>query len=205
MSGLMMALRRARWLILAIAVVVVVIAVVLPTELGGWAPVLHYACVQQQNPSETLYTWVPALMINSPYGGEAWGNGTVPPGPLSMSGLGTVMETGAANGSATWAGFRAQINITGEENQTQWGPGQSTRCAAPFSASARFWGGYVLGGPILGFGNASDSREPTSLGHWTFPGRRQSHDLERVCERQCTEHFDVWKGRLLKLHELQSV
>jgi len=160
---------QLRWLIPALAIVVVV-GLLLPTLAGGWAPLLHYDCQQGQSPEQTLYAWVPALMINSPYGGQAFGNATVPPGPLSVPGEGTIYGTGEANGSAAWAGFRAEINVSSAENQTVWGPGQDARCTSPFYVSVRYWGGAVLGGPLLGEGNVSDSQEPTSLGHWTYPG-----------------------------------
>lgn len=152
------------------AIAVATVVLVLPTLLGGWAPLLHYACVHEEGSAVTLYAWVPALMINSPYGGEAFGNGTVPPGPLSPSGQGLVYELGEANGSAAWAGFRAEFNVSRVENQTLWGAGQDVRCKSPFSASASYWGDIVLGGPLLGSGNISDSGEPTSLNHWTYPG-----------------------------------
>jgi hypothetical protein len=165
-----MASRRARVVTLAIAIVAAAVLLLLPTVLGGWAPLLHNVCNQTAGRVETLYAWVPALIVNSPYGGRAWGNGTVPPGPLSGSDLSTVFAGGAANGSAIWSGFRAEVNVSREENQTQWGPGSDRRCTTPFSLSVRYWGGYVLGAPILGQGNTSDSHEPTSLGYWTYPG-----------------------------------
>src|SRR5271157_1934275 len=162
---------RRRWAIVSVvAVAVIVVGLFTPTLLGGWAPLLHYECQQGQSPEATLYAWVPALMINSPYGGEGFGNGTVPPGPLSTPGLGTTYGTGEANGSAAWAGFRAESNVSSVQNLTVWGPGQHVRCASPFYVSVRYWGGAVLGGPLLGEGNVSDSQEPTSLGHWTYPG-----------------------------------
>jgi hypothetical protein len=162
---------RRRWAIVSsIAVVAIVIGLFTPTLLGVWAPVLHYACEQSQNPEVTLYAWVPALLLNSPYGGKAYGNGTVPPGPLSTPGEGTLYGVGEANGDAAWAGFRAEINVSSVENQTVWGPGNDVRCSTPYSISVQYWGGGVLGETLLGEGNISDSQEPTSLNHWTYPG-----------------------------------
>jgi hypothetical protein len=162
--------RRAKFVWASVAASVGIAALLLPTLVGGWAPLLHTDCLPGASPAETLYAWVPALLINSPFGGEAFGNATVAPGPLSLSVEGTTYELGIQNGSASWAGFRAEINVTGVENQTVWGPGQDVRCTTPFAVSVRYWGGIVLGGPLLGKGNTSDSAMPTSLGHWTYPG-----------------------------------
>jgi hypothetical protein len=165
--------RRLRRRIISVATLAACAAVgiiLVLSTVGGWAPLLHYTCSEETGSTETTYAWLPALIINSPHGGEAWGNATVPPGPLSPSGLGTVVEIGAANGSAVWAGFRAEINVSRVQNQTEWGPGQDTRCAEPVSVSVQYWGGVVLGAPILGAGNVTDDREPTTLGHWTYPG-----------------------------------
>ncbi len=167
----MIKLSRRRWAILSAAVsAVIVVALFLPTVIGGWAPLLHYTCQQASGPETTIYAWVPGLMINTPYGGEAFGNGTVPAGPLSASGGETVYALGESNGSAAWAGFRAEINVSSVQNQTAWGPGQNVPCTAPFAISVSYWGGEVLGGPLLGAGNVSDSQESTSLDHWTYPG-----------------------------------
>jgi hypothetical protein len=162
--------RRRASVVPAIVVVVVVAGLFLPTLLGGWAPLLHYACQHDQTPEVSEYAWVPALLVNSPFGGEVFGNGTVPPGPLSVYGEGSFYELGEANGSAAWAGFRAEINVSSQENQTIWGPGQDALCLTPFYLSVRYWGGAVLGSPLLGEGNISDDHEPTALGHWTYPG-----------------------------------
>lgn len=154
----------------AIAVVVAGVGLLASTFVGPWSPVLHYACIETADSGLTVYAWVPSLMINSPFGGDAWGNGTVPNGSLSGTAGQTVYSLGIANGSAQWAGFRASISVIALENATQWGPARNSRCSAPYSISVRFWGGYVLGGPLLGAGNFSDTEEPLSLGHWTYPG-----------------------------------
>jgi hypothetical protein len=160
---------RPRWIVPIVAGAVVV-GLLLPTLLGGWAPLLHFTCTKGQNPESTVFAWVPALLVNSPYGGEGFGNGTVPPGPLSLPGVGTIYGTGEANGSAAWAGFRAEINVSSAQNQTVWGAGEDSRCSSSFYVSIRYWGGVVLGGFLLGNGNVTDSQEPTSLGHWTYAG-----------------------------------
>ena len=161
---------RLRYWGIVTAAVVVVIGLLLPTLGGGWAPLLHNTCEVSGSPVASLFAWVPALLVNSPFGGEGYGNGTVPPGPLSSPGQGTVYGIGEANGAAAWAGFRAEINISTVKNQTVWGPGVSVRCDSPFSISVNYWGGAVLGGPLLGEGNRSDLNESTSLNHWTYPG-----------------------------------
>ena len=149
----------------------VALAILLPSLLGGWGILFHYACQRDNGSAGQEYAWVPALMINSPYGGLAFGNATVPKGPLSPSRMApNGYELGEANGSATWAGFRAEINLSSQQNQTDWGFGQSARCNDQFSVSIQYLGGSVLGGPLLGSGNTSDVQEPSSLGYWTNPG-----------------------------------
>lgn len=166
---MLLASYRAKAIVGGICTVAVVLGLLIPSLLGGWGIFFHYACQRNAGSSDHLYAWVPALLINSPYGGEAFGNGTVPKGPLSPL-TSTVYELGQANGSATWAGFRTEINLSNQENQTELGFGQGVRCSAPFAVSIQYLGGIVLGGPLLGSGNMSDVQEPTSLGYWTNPG-----------------------------------
>jgi hypothetical protein len=162
--------RRRATVVTVIVACAVVAGLFLPTFLGGWAPIVHFACRTTGPPVKSAYAWIPALLLNSPFGGEAFGNGTVLPGPLSMLGFGTVYGLGEKNGDAAWAGFRAEINVSAESNVTLWGPGQDSRCAGPYQVAIQYWGGGVLGGLLLGEGNVSDESEPTSLGHWTYPG-----------------------------------
>jgi len=64
--------------------------------LAGGGVLTHANCRSTGASVPTFGAWVPALLINSPYGGEAFGNGTVPLGSLSIPGLGTVYELGEA-------------------------------------------------------------------------------------------------------------
>lgn len=146
------------------------VALLLPPVVAGWGPIYHFGCVLGTTPSEQTYAWIPGLMANSPFGGVVWANGTVPPGPLSPRGLGTGFEVETMNGRATWSGFRAEINVTKQSNETLIGPGSNKRCSEPYFVSIHYWGGIDLGFVLLGAGNESDANEPSTLGVWSDPG-----------------------------------
>ena len=154
--------RRAIGLSLVAAAVVIVLFA--PTLVAGWAPVLHWKCAPRGVALAATTVQVPALMLNSPYGGQVWGNVTFAPGflPGSLSGMGT-HDT---NGGADWAGFQANVSVTTVENETVWGPGSNVRCSQPFEAVLDPIGNPSEGLQLLGPGNISDRQEPSVL----FPG-----------------------------------
>ena len=154
-------------LFLVLITVAVVTAVFLPTILGGWAPVLHYTCVDGKLVVGDLFVWLPAILINSPYGGRGLGVATLPNG--TQWGPFNLYSVGAANGSANWGGFGAYVNITQLVNQTVWGPGPNVRCGEGYTVSARYEGGIYLGGGLLPNGSQSDLQEPTLLGFTPHP------------------------------------
>ncbi len=163
---------RKRWVILSVSTVtLVILGLLLPTLVGSWAPVLHVDCAATGAPAVTLSAWIPVAAVNSPYGGVAFDNGTVPPGPLSEPpSAGNIYGTGASNGSANWAGFRATVNATPVENQTVWGPGTNVHCQEPFALSFRYQGGIALGLYILRPGNRTDREEPSTLNYTPYAG-----------------------------------
>jgi hypothetical protein len=127
--------RWKRWTAIAgIAAVVLIVGLVLPTWLGGWAPVLHRTCVAGAAvKNEQIF--VPAVLANSPYGGKVFDNGSLPadlpgaPGyPTNPSALGAP----ARNGSAAGAFFIVNLGIHRSDNSTAWGPGANVVCTTPF-------------------------------------------------------------------------
>jgi hypothetical protein len=126
---------RRRWAVVSsIAVVVIVVGLFTPTVIGGWAPVLHRTCVAGVV-VEKDQIFIPAVLANSPYGGEVFDNGTLPaslpgtPGyPTNPSALGAP----AKGGSAAGAFFAVNLSIYRSENSTAWGPGSNTMCTNPF-------------------------------------------------------------------------
>jgi hypothetical protein len=145
-------------------VAVLVIGLFTPTLVLEWAPVLHWACDSESEVvAETVQ--IPALLLNSPFGGQSWANVTLPvgyiPGDLISQG------TQDSNGGAAWAGFEANVTIYRVANLTEWGPGSNVRCTAPYSVDLKPLGNPSVGIPIMGPGNESDQKEPQVL----FPGQ----------------------------------
>jgi len=152
---------RRRWLVVwALCGSVLALGLFLPTLVGSWAPVVHSAC--QAGPRVLFETaQVPALLINSPYGGHAWANVTFPstflPGGLFQ------MGSQSWNGSTSWSGFQSNVSVYGTLNETVWGPGPNVRCTQPYFVSLAPIGNPSLGIWILGPGNTSDHQEPNVL------------------------------------------
>lgn len=117
-------------------------------------------------------------MVNSPYGGLAWSNGTVAPGSLSTDpSLGNEYEIGVENGRASWAGFGAGFNVSNESNQREGGPGSNVRCTTPFAISVTYSGGIILVAPLLGQGNLSEARESDTLNLTLSPSHLELYIL----------------------------
>lgn len=104
---------------------------------------------------------VPALLLNSPYGGRAWANVSLPDGylPGHLNRLGTQ----ESNGGAAWDGFEAIFTSSLMGNVTSWGPGPNVRCTQLYSLAVAPGENDSLGIPLLGPGNVSDLGEPTTV------------------------------------------
>lgn len=156
---------RRRWAFVSVVIVAVAaVGLFAPTIIGGWAPALHLTCQRgRQVTNETVQ--IPGLLVNSPYGGHAWGNVTYPLGFLPDDLVGE--STTDSNGGAAWAGFQARITVTAVENATDWGAGANRPCVQPFEVGVVPIGNPSLGIPIMGQGNMSDRQEPDVA----FPGQ----------------------------------
>jgi hypothetical protein len=150
-------------------VIVLVVGVVAPTWIGGRAPLLHWSCERGSEATEATIQ-VPSLLLNSPFGGHAWGNVTYPIGtlPYGVTSLGTQ----AANGSADWAGFESGLGVYLDQDAIVLGPGENNRCTQPYQASLVPTANTSLGIQVLGSGNFSDRAEPSTL----FPGTNTGYD-----------------------------
>jgi hypothetical protein len=160
--------RHRRAAILAAACVVLVVLLI-PTAVASWAPILHWSCDTVGPATENYNTWIPFLLLNSPYEGNAWVNSTTPYGfipPEFGEGIGTQFYDGGAD----WAGYEASINFTPIESQLMWGPGPNSRCGEPFRLSVQYIGPGGGGIPIIGPGNRSDEAEPNILNQYPAPG-----------------------------------
>ena len=131
---------------------------------NGGGVLSHTVCVSG-DPLPSFKAWTPTVLANSPYGGKAWANATIPRGPfLTSPEAPNLYEIGQMNGSAAWAGFGGEFNVTAQENQSRLGPGSNSPCSTPFDIVPTFWGAIALGIALLGPGNTTDAFEPTTLG-----------------------------------------
>lgn len=134
---------RRRVTVIAGAVAVsVLVGLAVPTFLGGWAPLAHWECRDQNLVSHEVNRWIPAVLVNSPYMGYgsgeglmnwtfpgAWNGPPPPPGHILRTGWGTSTK----NGTAATALFTVNASLYQLGNVTQWGPGANVRCTQPFA------------------------------------------------------------------------
>lgn len=147
---------------------VVVVALLTLTAIGGWAPLIHWTCQRETRVVTLANYYIPAVLVNSPYGGQAWGNGTFSPtfpgisnGPPGPGVKAIAYGTGAIDGNALGAFFTVNVSIYQLGNATQWGPGANVRCTQPYGAFLSSPSIYVeAGGQMLGLNNTSDAHEP---------------------------------------------
>jgi len=136
--------------------IVVGLFVALAGAAGAVNPFVHTICANGGPVSVSVATWIPAIILNSPYGGESGGNVTGGPGDgMSM--------WGAENGSAYWAGYRSLLTIDALQNQTVPGLGRNDRCGSAVLIEMSRAGPLAEGILLLGPGNPSDATEPRSL------------------------------------------
>lgn len=127
--------RRRKVEVLGAIGAVVVVGLLLPTALTTWAPLIHFAC---SNETEVFHgqLWTPAVVANSPYGGNVTDLGLVPPYipgtpgyPTSWAGLGAP----AWNGMVGGAFLPLNVSVYRMANVTVWGPGANSRCSQQYS------------------------------------------------------------------------
>jgi hypothetical protein len=139
------------------------------TVVVGWAPLLHWQCRPGSQVAELTDSYIPAVLVNSPYGGRAWGNGSLPAtfpgvyeGPPPAGVTRVAYGTGASMGAALGAFFAVNASFYRVANATEWGPGKTVRCSQLFEATIGPPSAYVeAGGGILGANNTSDASEPS--------------------------------------------
>jgi len=132
------------------------LSVALAGLTGSVNPFVHTICKNAGPISSDVPTWIPEMMVNSPYGGMAGGNATGGPG----GGLG---NWGIDNGSATWSGYKTLVTIDALQNQTVFGLGRNSRCSSGFLVTMSTAGPRATGVLLMGPGNQSDRAEPHSL------------------------------------------
>lgn len=152
---------------------VVVVGLFGPTAIGGWAPLAHWTCDIVARPASTI-AWIPAILVNAPYGGYAAGNATIPPGLIENGeGLGSAVGLPASNGSVGGVFFHVFANLSQEENEIAWGPGPNSRCTgSEVTSLAIYFGspsGQIYSGILGNTGNRSDVGEPNMYNLSTAP------------------------------------
>jgi hypothetical protein len=139
---------------------------------GGWPAGLgtdtHETCVLSQYISVVPNVLIPDVMVNAPYGGEGWGNGTIPenftgswylapPTGTQTYGFGT----SAANGTAQLVVVTVNFSVYREANVTSVGHGEAAPCEAEFGLAAQPPNQRVEeGGTIISTNSSSDVGEP---------------------------------------------
>ena len=140
----MIKLTRKRWAFLSITVViVVVVGLILPTVVVSWAPLAHWTCETGSVVAHEYDTWVPAVLVNSPYGGNASGLGKMPwsfPGawngpPPANGSMSIGMETSTSNGTSAGAFFIVNVSVSDTMTVLVAGPGANSRCSSPVTVA----------------------------------------------------------------------
>jgi len=159
---------RRKSAIIGVTLALAVAAVVLLAPIiDGWGPAYHWDCLGAGEVAFFPDYFIPAVLVNSPYGGSGWGNGTIPvsfPGAWSGPPDGVTkvdFGTGALRGQALGAFFSVNLSVSATQNVTEWGTGFNTRCSQPFTVQFQTPANYIeIGGSILGQNNTSDANEP---------------------------------------------
>ena len=155
-----------------IAAVVVVIVSSL-TFVAPWAPLAHFSC-QRGSQASTTTAWVPLSLLNTPYGGRAFVNATLPQGMFggsanSNSNPPNLVGGHESNGTVWGSFWKMSLAIYTAVNTTLWGPGSTSRCTQQFELGAvsvapaqGFLGALFLwpGAPLFGPNSSSNINEP---------------------------------------------
>ena len=176
--------RRQALIIGAITATVVALLVVVSVSVGGY-PFTHSVC-KVSNIAESGPTWVPLTLLNSPYGGSASVQASIPVGwfgsspnsnpPQVISGSGT-------NGSIWGAFFEVNATLYRDGAQSVWGPGPANACSGSWSLTLEsltpshgFQGELFTwsGAPEFGPNSTSDVSEPEQVHFYDGPGGNSS-------------------------------
>jgi hypothetical protein len=167
--------------------VVVALAALVGLATSIWWPAsprqeLQSECVLGSQVAELPNYLIPAVLVNSPFGGNATGFGLVPsnfPGawegapPENVTAVG--FGSGASNGTAESAFFTVNVSVFSLVNVTQMGSPSNLTCALGDAVVLRSPSLYGLeGGLIMGPNNTSDRDEPTSAALPSFGIQPQS-------------------------------
>ncbi|MGA8537787.1 MAG: hypothetical protein WB789_10430 [Thermoplasmata archaeon] len=165
------------------AAIVVIMAVV---TIVGWPVVTPgnsgATCQLKAEVAELPNYPIPAVLLNSPYGGNGSGTGIVPstypgawegPPPEGVYAVG--FGTGASNGFAESAYFTVNVSVYSVINGPPWSASSDLSCSSGFAIELQPPSIYDLeGGLIMGPNNTSDINEPSSANLPSYPIQAQS-------------------------------
>ncbi len=101
-------------------------------SLGFGTSRSHVECRPEGAALLTVDLWVPAVLLNTPYGGSALGTGVMSANfSANDQGFGIGIGTTTANGSAAGAFFEANASYFVVANLTLSGPGTNSPCVSP--------------------------------------------------------------------------
>jgi hypothetical protein len=150
----------------SLAAVAILLISVVPTLVLPWSPIAHWSCLTERS-SEKEPAWVPAILMNAPFGGNVTGNASIPSGYIDNGlGFGTSDGTSAGNGSYAGVFFHLWLFLAPEKTELALGPGADRRCMSAWTVSSvatDFSGSQVYSGILGGKGSMSDIGEPTSV------------------------------------------
>jgi hypothetical protein len=166
--------RRRRVSVGSLLAVVVVVGLISPTLVAGWAPVVHWTCTATEVTTTGTF-YLPLALVNSPYGGSGFVNSTFPSEAVGFppSWAESQIEGGGEYNGSVWGSFLWDTaNVSTLSNQTTLGPGSNNRCTSHFAISFQMvppgqggngYSGEIFnapGGPEFGTGSPSDQGEP---------------------------------------------
>lgn len=154
----------------------VVAFLVLLTVVGNWAPLLHWTCGYRTKVAEGV-TFVPAILVNSPFGGNATGKGTLPPyfpGSLGYPNRSSWQTSFALNGTASGTFNSVNVSIFQGSSELVLGPGTNSHCSQAFSVvpSQPPYLGTYAGWALGTVSNLSDRGETSSYIPSSYEGYR---------------------------------
>lgn len=133
--------RRGRTRLLATVAVALAVGVLLPSVVGSEGLVLHWSCTNETLVGHRIDSWIPAVLVNSPFGGTGTGVGWFPwtfpgvwngPPPPPGNNLKIGVGIDLTNGTAGAALFEVNLSFYRIGNESVFGPGANVRCTSQF-------------------------------------------------------------------------
>jgi hypothetical protein len=141
---------------------------------GSWSRLEHAVCEDRGQVADEFF-FLPAVLVNSPYGGQGWGNGTIPAGFPAGPGYpdrGATLGIASPNGTASAAFFGVNLSFDRLANGTSWGVGPDSRCSEAFSVTPVYVRGHGIGGLTVPVpSNITQRGEATSMNFSSFTGQ----------------------------------